>query len=248
MMIFLHIFLAIFFFLFFFFWSFIDWSEYSHNLLCVKEITPADWQIQGFRFFNIQAHWREGVYHESGDFFQIFRRNHNQQPTRNQWESDAATKIWPHMLGGKLFGRVFRDNWAQRKDRVWCMMLPSPKGLWEMKKSSDVSKFFGMRIWKATTCIGAMSFFMSVFQHQEVGIACFACFDRPGRGWRCFSTQKQMNMFQVAAGDVQGRKVSEENDWMMFYWKWRCFIEIFFCVMDRFVAMVLKERESSWLD
>lgn len=46
-------------------------------------------------------------------------------------------------------------------------------------------------------------FFMSVFQHQEVGIACFACFacfDRPGRGWRCFSTQKQMNMFQVAAG------------------------------------------------
>ena len=45
---------------------------------------------------------------------------------------------------------------------------------------------------------------------------CLLCFnDRPGRGWRCFSTQKQMNMFQVAAGDVQGRKVSEENDWMI---------------------------------
>ena len=41
---------------------------------------------------------------------------------------------------------------------------------------------------------------------------CLLCFnDRPGRGWRCFSTQKQMNMFQVAAGDVQGQKVSEEN-------------------------------------
>ena len=112
------------------------------------------------------------------------------------------------------WGRVFRDNWAQRKDRVWCMMLQVQKVYERWKNLLMFPSFLGVYL-KSDYMHWCNVVFHVRFSTPRSG-DCLLCFnDRPGRGWRCFSTQKQMNMFQVAAGDVQGRKVSEENDWMI---------------------------------